>query len=64
MNEQEFIIKARKLGINDKIINGSIGAYNRLKEFNHEMTYEEILDKAIRIQKDEAENPRGPLDCG
>ena len=63
MNEQEFVIEAKKQGITEENIKGMIGAYTKLKPDFPEITYEELLERIIQIQKDEENNPRSPLDC-
>ncbi|MDR2718831.1 MAG: hypothetical protein LBB89_12330 [Treponema sp.] len=59
MNQEEFIIEAKKQGIRDENISSAIRAYTELKKHFPDYDYYEILKTAIQTQKKIDDNPEG-----
>ena len=51
MTEQEFKIESKKRGLRDENIENAIDTYNRMKNENVNITYEVIMEYAVKIQE-------------
>jgi hypothetical protein len=59
MNQEEFIIEAKKRGIRDENISSAIRSYTELKKRFPDYDYYEMLGTAIQTQEKTDDNPEG-----
>jgi hypothetical protein len=59
VNEEEFVMEARKRGLRDENIPSAIEAYTELKKYFPDFEFFEIIKIAIKNQKEADDNPDG-----
>jgi hypothetical protein len=61
MNENEFIVEAKKRGITDENIRDTIVTYGKLKIEIPNLKYEEMLERITDFQEHEKDEPEDTL---
>jgi hypothetical protein len=61
MTEQEFISEAKRRGISDSNIKKTIDTFNMLRKDMPNITYDDLIDRAVKILDKIKNEPEGSI---